>query len=178
MTSSSFQSWWVLFTCRILLRRTLWRISAADCTSLSPNKIISRWNEYALRTALKMKPSGRDSLGHSAPAAWASTKVSLKIRLLVAFHNILNSYPHPWPLSFKALSTACMCHLPVWHVQGQNEPLVLVELFSNSLSRPNLFHWTHLLRSSSTCSIRPKIALTLASPGAHLHFFLRHSLYF
>ena len=82
VTSSSFQSWWVLFTCRILLRRTLWRISAAVCTSPLPSRIISRWNEDALRTAYKMKPSGRDSLGHSAPAAWASTKVSLKIQLL------------------------------------------------------------------------------------------------
>ena len=99
MTSSSFQSWWVLFTCRILLRRTLWRISAAGCTSLSLNRITSRWNENALRTAHKMKRSGRDSLGHPAAAAWASTKVSLKIQLLVAFHNIV-THPRPCPLSF------------------------------------------------------------------------------
>ena len=173
VTSSLFQRWWVFFTCRILLRRTLWRISAAVCTSPLPSRIISRWNEDALRTAYKMKPPGRDSLGHSAPAARASTKVSPKIQLLVAFHYILNSYPRPcprpsyteilWsgPLNGLHVSPSCLtCTRSEWAIAA------FVDLFSNSLSRPNLYHWTHLLRSSSTCSIRPKIALTLASPGA------------
>ena len=60
-----------------------------------------------------------------------------------------------------------MCHFPVWHVQGLFDSLHFNCSFYIQLMiiRATQFHRIHLHQSSSTCSILPKMGLTLASPG-------------
>lgn len=60
-----------------------------------------------------------------------------------------------------------MCHFPVWHVQGLFDSLLFTCSFYIQLMiiRATQFHRIHLHQSSSTCSILPKMGLTLASPG-------------